>query len=417
MSMGPITIFDKSALQSLSVNEACWFSHFYRANITPLFFVETLADLSKEMRKGRSPEQIVGNIALKTPILGAAPNVHHSTLCTADFLGHAIQMGRIPVVDGGRTVLTGDQRGIMLEQPPEMDALQRWQSQRFLEVERQFARTWRRMLVEINHDYFYKWARQAAGGRLRIRDLAEAKAWADRAVRGDGRRYQTLRTACSVLGVPGVFAPRITARWKALGGPPLLEFAPYAAHVMTVDLFFHLSLAADLISCERPSNKIDIAYLYYLPFCMIFTSGDKLHARTVPLFLKEDQAFVFGRDLKQELARIDTYFSAFPEEEKKRGIMKFAPDPPREGDYLTSRLWDRFLFGWRNRIDHTATLDPEAERKVMERVRAMIAAAKTGSRKAHFSSDDADFLISSRSVPIKMGKWFVLPPELADADD
>src|SRR3989304_136700 len=50
--LGPITIYDKSTLESLSVDEAVWFSNFYRANITPLFFVETLADLEKEVAKG-----------------------------------------------------------------------------------------------------------------------------------------------------------------------------------------------------------------------------------------------------------------------------------------------------------------------------------------------------------------------------
>jgi hypothetical protein len=63
MSFGPILIFDKSTLQSLSVDESCWLDIFYRANITPLFFVETLTDLEKEMKSGRRPEQVVTNIA------------------------------------------------------------------------------------------------------------------------------------------------------------------------------------------------------------------------------------------------------------------------------------------------------------------------------------------------------------------
>jgi hypothetical protein len=52
VSLGPITIFDKSALQALSLDEAVWLDNFYLANITPLFLVETLADLG-----GRGDEQ------------------------------------------------------------------------------------------------------------------------------------------------------------------------------------------------------------------------------------------------------------------------------------------------------------------------------------------------------------------------
>ncbi len=56
MSLGPITIFDKSALQALSLDEAVWLDTFYLTNIiTPLFFLETLADLDKIDVKRRAP--------------------------------------------------------------------------------------------------------------------------------------------------------------------------------------------------------------------------------------------------------------------------------------------------------------------------------------------------------------------------
>ena len=65
--MGPVTLFDKSALQLLNPDQAVWFDQFYSAVITPLFFVETLADLEKETRSGRSPEDVVGKLAANTP--------------------------------------------------------------------------------------------------------------------------------------------------------------------------------------------------------------------------------------------------------------------------------------------------------------------------------------------------------------
>lgn len=59
MGVGPIIIFDKSTLESLSLDESVWLDAHYKPNITPLFFVETLADLKKEVAGGRSPHQIV----------------------------------------------------------------------------------------------------------------------------------------------------------------------------------------------------------------------------------------------------------------------------------------------------------------------------------------------------------------------
>ena len=71
MSSGPTIIFDKSGLQSLNPDEAVWLDAFFITNITPLFYVETLADLEKATRSGRTPEKIVGNLAYKTPDAGS----------------------------------------------------------------------------------------------------------------------------------------------------------------------------------------------------------------------------------------------------------------------------------------------------------------------------------------------------------
>jgi hypothetical protein len=71
--MGPITLFDKSFLQSLSVDEAVLFDNFFLTNIAPIFFAETLADLEKAIKAGRTPDQEVGLIAVKTPEIHSSP--------------------------------------------------------------------------------------------------------------------------------------------------------------------------------------------------------------------------------------------------------------------------------------------------------------------------------------------------------
>src|SRR2546425_599779 len=101
-SQGPITIFDKSALQALSVDQAALFGQFYRIVITPLFFVETLADLEKEVDEGKTPEDVVGLIAAKTANQTADTNAHHSRLVVAELLGHHVGLDGRPHVIGGR---------------------------------------------------------------------------------------------------------------------------------------------------------------------------------------------------------------------------------------------------------------------------------------------------------------------------
>ena len=78
-------------------------------------------------------------------------------------------------------------------------------------------------------------------------------------------------------------------------------FGGSAAVWTTCLVFFQVALGAGLIGGERPSNRTDIAYLFYLPFSMVFVSSDDLHRRTAPLFMRPDQAFVWGIDLKPAL--------------------------------------------------------------------------------------------------------------------
>jgi hypothetical protein len=46
----------KSALQALSIDEAVWLEAHFLTNVTPLFYVETLADLEKAAAEGGTPE-------------------------------------------------------------------------------------------------------------------------------------------------------------------------------------------------------------------------------------------------------------------------------------------------------------------------------------------------------------------------
>ncbi len=73
--MGPIVLFDKSFLQSLSLNESVFFDHFFLPVICPIFYVETLADLDKTVREGRTPEQEVGIIEIRIIFASGRQNI------------------------------------------------------------------------------------------------------------------------------------------------------------------------------------------------------------------------------------------------------------------------------------------------------------------------------------------------------
>jgi hypothetical protein len=142
MPLGPFLIFDKSSLESLNLDEAVMLDNFYLSNITPLFFVECLADLEKAIRSNSTPEQLVGSLATRTPESQSYPNVHHATILRGELAGKfdlKTVHGRV-VLAGGRHVQLGDKKGVIFEHSPEAEAVSRWGKREFLEIERNVAR-------------------------------------------------------------------------------------------------------------------------------------------------------------------------------------------------------------------------------------------------------------------------------------
>ena len=224
-----------------------------------------------------------------------------------------------------------------------MKAFNRWQAHKFFEVEREFARDWRAQLTQADLTQTAALAHRALQIRSEAKDLSDAYQIARAIVFGDRDRYRIFKAAYLLLAMPRQLWPKMIARWKAAGGPPLATYAPYTAYCLLVDTFFHIAVAKRLISPERLSNRTDIAYLYYLPFAMIFISNDNLHRRTVPLFLGDKQLFVAGGDLKQDLRALDVDFSALPQEVLQQGLFKFARHPPERSalshDAYLSPFW------------------------------------------------------------------------------
>jgi len=408
--MGPTTIFDKSALEALNPDEAVWFDNFYTTNIVPIFFAETLADLEKEVAAGRTQEEIVGSIAYRTPILHSSPNANHCEMCISNLLGQDVPMDGRPVRAGGRMVKVDGKTGLVFGQAPEMEAMQRWQEGKFIEVERNFAKGWRDSLRTLDLDAEGRIFKKAWRDSTQAKTLEGAKSIADQMVASSGREHEVLKVALELFQIPKDLWPQIGERWHRLGKPALPIFAPYAAYILLVDFFFYLAVSARLISSERSSNRIDIAYLYYLPFCNVFVSSDKLHRRTVPLFVCENQLFVWGEDLKADLRMLDSHYASLPSEVRKLGVMRFASRPPLEGGFLTSKLWDQFMLpAWREGSDEEKMKPPPQINGLTEQISKFSKAKSSEHSPDGINMKDVDSITVERLIPIKRGKWRILP--------
>ncbi len=415
--MGPITLFDKSFLQSLNVDESVWFDHFFYSVICPIFYVETLADLEKAVRQGRTPEQEVGYIADKSPEFHRNPCSYHRTLCIGNLMGHAVPMnGQIPIT-GGHYVKTDEgKKGLVFEHSQEAQALSRWQDGKFLELEREFAKVWRRSLENLDLLAVASSLRAMGFDEKTCKSLDQAKQIADGII-SSGRPPDIIKLASIFLGFSVENEKSILVAWNEADYKPLSIYAPYAAHVLTIEIFFQIALASNLISTQRPSNRTDIAYLFYLPFCMIFVSSDKLHQRCAPLFMRKDQEFVWGLDLKADLKQLNEYYSTFPDAEKEAGITRFASTPPQEDGCLVGKLWDRHLGSWRNKKSDSPRMDPEKEKKLVERLKKETESRRLSPHEVDFDADSADFMTIMHKVRKKKGSWWQLPKDLKVSDE
>ena len=411
--MGPITLFDKSFLQSLKIDESVWFDNFFYSVICPIFYVETLADLRKPKLR-RPPEQEVGIIADKFPEMYALPTPNHQETAILDLLGnYAPLTGQIPA-SGGRLVELGEQRGIVYDQSPEAKVFLRWQSREFDAIEREFASDWRAKLESLDLKKVADGFRDIGISGRNCKSLPEAKSIADVLVSGPNKKFETLRQVCLVLDVPERERQLILRRWL-MSERPLSIFAPYAAHILTVELFFQISLAADLISSDRPSHRVDIAYLYYLPFCQVFVSSDKLHRKCAPLFLREDQSFIWGQELKSALSDLNEHYCRLPESEKEKGVMQFAPYPPPELESIVSKTWDRHLPIWREDAKEPRIKpypNPELNNKLTN-----LYNAPSLPDTVDVDPENVDLMSIKRMVHKKKGNWLQLPHDLEDNDN
>ncbi|MFC1840856.1 hypothetical protein ACFL1N_14855, partial [Thermodesulfobacteriota bacterium] len=350
-------------------------------------------------------------IADKTPNMHPNINAYHLNPCIGNLLGHKVPMTGQILVTGGTPVKTADQSGMVYTQPPEVDAFQRWQKGEFLDIERLYSKKWRRALNAIPYERVLSDLALIDIDPSSCKTLEEAKFIAESVSNASGYSVDRMKLVFSVLNIPNHFHKKIFDRWGLNGCPSLKSFAPYASFIFTVEIFFYTAALSNLISKEKVSNKVDISYLFYLPFCMIFVSSDKIHRRCTPLFLRDDQMFVWGEDLKADLKRIDEYYDKVPESEKEKGLIAIAHRPPIDEDLLVASIYDRFLPKWR---EWPANFYPRKDDNLANHINRFTDAKPIEPHKVDFDLSEPDALVLQRRTHIKKGKWYQLPKNILD---
>jgi hypothetical protein len=405
--MGPVALFDKSFLQSLNVDEAVLFDYFFLPVVCPLFFVETLADLAKAPKGDRTAESVVGSIAFKSPEMHGSPCAFHGTIGLGSLLGYEPPLnGQIPRTEG-RHVSVDGKVSVVFEEPEEMQAFGRWQSGEFLELERLHARQWRSALGQIDLQAVAKSVAGLGVSPGDAKSLQDVRQLAEAALKRLSPAEQ-LRLAVQTFSVDANYNRDVMTRWFAMGNPPLRYFARYANYVTEIEVFFALALASGKISADRASNRCDITYLSYLPFCHVFVSSDRLHRECAPLFMRPDQHFVWGPDLKDDLARQNQALLALPEADRERGLISLAPRPA-EG--LIRRLWEKHV-PRALAPDETEPLSKDEQKAILDMVHRHANAPSLENPPDSVYAHDLESVTSKRMLHASRGSWYQLPKDM-----
>ncbi|HEX3863730.1 MAG TPA: hypothetical protein VHY35_18775 [Stellaceae bacterium] len=347
MLIGPTLIFDKSTLQSLRINEAEWLSHHFHLNLIEPLYVEVLGAAGVPDRKNPIADMASMAEKLLGIVITTAPNMSHRKLIINNLLGQDVVMNGRIILDNIQYIRRAD-GGITAfqDEPPEIEALRRLARGELSEREitgiamlRDF-----KAMVDLNR---IKEAFDRSSWIASIATLEDILLVVDRVLNEVGR-YRALRHAMEHFQVPSCIQRSVLARWKREGGPRLKDFAPYAYHVLRVDRFFDMGIGSGLIKVNDSNHYIDVMYLYYLPFCEIFSSTDKFHRQIVPLFMRDDQRFYWGTDVKDGAVELTAFYETISDATRRTGSMNYARLPPKEQNLWIARVYDDLRPGWRD---------------------------------------------------------------------
>ena len=275
-----------------------------------------------------------------------APNMRHRDLILGSLLGLEFELDSRIILEGVQTIHLPDGRTAHFQdEPPHFEALRRWALGDLNEREKKGAASLREFIAAVDLNRIKEVMTSIP--QLKLGSLEEVLSLVDRVAARLGR-FQALKRMIGDLHVPAEHRDTIIKRWKARNGPPVSEFAPYPYFTWRVDRFLDIGIGSGLISTKESKTYIDTMYLYYLPFCEVFVSGDKFHRQAVPLFLRPDQRFYWGPDIKADAAKLRIYYEALPEETRRRGSMSYARLPPTDSDFLVSTIFDELRPDWRD---------------------------------------------------------------------
>jgi hypothetical protein len=301
--------------------------------------MEILGDLKKEAQEGKAPpEERVKDFAKKLFPMETVVNLHYKVLLKGDLLGNPISFDGRPHVGIKKTVASeSGMRGYLIEETEEEKSIYKWKDGNFTEADHELSALWR---MKTTQEDLLEGLKKSLNSNATIKfaDFQELNKFVNESITYPATQQFLLISLFQNYDIDAMTSVQILSRWYQGGKPLIKDFAPFAFHCLKVDTLFLFGLTSGLIG-TRPTNRVDLEYLYYLPFGNIFTSNDKVHKNLVPLLLRDYQKFIVGTELKEDLKSIVAFLNTLEIEERR----KFKNVPPIIDSSMTFQLWKEFF--------------------------------------------------------------------------
>jgi len=345
--LGPLLIFDKSFLQMLSAEEVFELTILFHPVGTPLLVREIIADLKKDPSLAkRLPVEVVSELARKMSQAHGVQPADFRKLTIANLCGVEVPMfGQVPVdieTPGVREADAG--RLLLIDSSPEQRMWKRWAAGEFSTDDQEVAAAWRRGLEKVDlravGDEWKDFGREHFGTASNLSELI-GQVEVLLSDRKPDRQLELLGFILSFVQAP---EEPMALAYKLLleqHYARIRDFAPYAASVLKLYLSFIGGLARGFLG-PRPSHYLDLQYLFYAPFCMVFVSADKFH-RDMWAATAGINTFVWGSDLKSDLANRIIVRKGMTQEERKAHHEKYSFYPIEIEGSMTNDLWKRYM--------------------------------------------------------------------------
>lgn len=331
--MGPTLLLDKSSFQALKSCEMYKLTNYFQWNIVDILLVEICSDFLKETKTASSRNK-ASILADKVTSMDSVQNMNYIELCLANLCGCEVGMDCRPIVKPTTiNTLNHGQRVALIDKTVFGKMIHRWQRGEFNKQEKDFANIWKDIKDSAKANDYVKILQANHIIIPKSTTIDELRLVVDQLLRNTKMHYVFLDMFLSYQDVDKTIKYNIKKRLKQCPYS-LPKAAPYAFYCLKVFLLFLGAYKFDLLLEKKKDDQIDLEYLFYLPFCHVFSSNDKFHMTLAPPLMGKDQHFLSGEDLKKGIQEIESLPA-----HKETMNAKCTHIPPMPKESIIRKVW------------------------------------------------------------------------------